>query len=113
MARTSRKAIATTNDAPKQLIACHDTIVCMGARDIQKWCVREGDEKGPLIAVMLTKDVAHALAACPEVAAALTDCLALIEDMSRFIGVMALKDYALFNEAPIKARSALRKARGK
>jgi hypothetical protein len=97
----------------KALVACHDTVVCTGAKQIQKWCVRQGDAKGPLVAVMLTKEVAHYLAASPEMALALRDCLKLIEDMSRFIGVMALKDYALFNEAPIKARAALAKAAGK
>lgn len=96
--------------AQPKWVACHDTLVCTGAAKIQKWCVREGDAKGPLVAVMLTKDVAHALAAAPELLAVLPRCLALIEDMSRFVGGMALKDYALFNEAPIEARRALRKA---
>lgn len=95
------------------LIACHDTLVCAGAQNIQKWCVRAGDKKGPLIAVMLTKEVAHALAAAPEALEALRNCIALIDDMSRFIGVMSLKDYALFNDAPIKARRALAKAEPK
>lgn len=34
----------------------------------------------------------------------------LIEDMSRFVGQMTLKDYALFNEAPIDAAKALAEA---
>jgi len=93
-------------------VACRDTLVCSGAAQTQKWCVREGNDKGPLVAVMLTKDVAHALAAAPEMATALTACLSLIDDMSRFTGVMSLKNYALFNEAPIKARAALAKVRG-
>jgi hypothetical protein len=38
---------------------------------------------------------------------ALTSCLALIDDMSRFVGQMSLRDYALFNEAPMLARAAL------
>lgn len=46
--------------------AHHDMLVCAGAKQIQKWCVREGGEKGPLIAVMLTSEVAHLLAAGPE-----------------------------------------------
>jgi hypothetical protein len=58
--------------APKW-IACHDTLVCMGASQLQKWCVREGDEKGPLVAVMLTKDVAHILAAGPDLLIALSE----------------------------------------
>lgn len=94
-------------------IACRDAIVCVGAKQTQKWCVRAGDAKGPLVAVMLTKEVAHVLAAAPEMSAALADCITLIEDMSRFIGSMALKDYALFNEAPIRGRAALRKANSK
>lgn len=57
----------------KPLIACHDTLVCAGAKQFQKWCVREGDEKGPLVAVMLTKDVAYALAAAPDMIAALVE----------------------------------------
>ncbi len=39
---------------------------------------------------------------------ALQDCLKLIEDMSRFVGNMALRDYKLFNDAPIKAQSAIK-----
>lgn len=46
-------------------VACHDTLVCAGAKQIQKWCVREGNDKGPLVAVTLTKEVAFALAAAP------------------------------------------------
>jgi len=42
---------------------------------IQKWCVREGDERGPLIAVMLTKEVAHLLAAAPQMLAVLIEAL--------------------------------------
>lgn len=60
-------------------IACHDTIVCFGASRLQKWCVRVGDAKGPLVAVMLTKEVALALAAAPDVLAALKmarECIA-------------------------------------
>lgn len=103
-------AKAKSKSKPKW-VACHDTLVCFGAKQIQKWCVRVGNDKGELVAVMLTKEVAHALAAAPEILAALPRCLALIEDMSRFIGVMSLKDYALFNEAPIEGRAALAKAR--
>jgi hypothetical protein len=44
--------------------------------------------------------------------AALEACLELIDDMSRFAGSMALEDYKLFNEAPLKARAALRLAEG-
>ena len=43
---------------------------------------------------------------------ALASCLSLIDDMSRFVGSMSLQDYALFNEAPMKARAALRASNG-
>ena len=43
-----------------------------------------------------------------ELEAALRDCLALIDDMTRFVGGMALKDYRLLVEAPINARRLLR-----
>lgn len=36
----------------------------------------------------------------------------LINDMMRFVGSMALQDYALLNEAPIKADAAIAKANG-
>ena len=39
--------------------------------------------------------------------AALEDCLRLIDDMSRFIGQMSLRDYALFNDAPISGGQAI------
>lgn len=52
-------------------VACHDTLVCSGAKQNQKWCVREGNKKGPLIAVMLTKEIAHLLVAAPDMLAAL------------------------------------------
>lgn len=51
--------------------ACHDAVVCAGAKRMQKWCVREGHNKGPLVAVMLTREVAHALAAAPQLLEAL------------------------------------------
>jgi hypothetical protein len=41
---------------------------------------------------------------------ALKECLALIKDLSRGVGKMALQDYQRFNEAPIAARRALKKA---
>lgn len=39
---------------------------------------------------------------------ALEKCIALIDDMSRFVGQMSLRDYQLFNEAPLAARKALK-----
>jgi hypothetical protein len=36
----------------------------------------------------------------------------LIEDMSRSVGKMALRDYALFDDAPIALRKAVDKAFG-
>jgi len=50
--------------------------------------------------------------AAPEMYEACEAALTLIEDMSRFVGKMALKNYALFNEAPIALHRALAKARG-
>lgn len=58
--------VAPSGHSGSEWVACHDTLVCFGAKQIQKWCVREGSDRGRLIAVMLTKDVAHMLAAAPE-----------------------------------------------
>lgn len=68
---TQEAKIAATGQGNPQWVACHDTLVCYGAKQNQKWCVRVGDERGPLIAVMLTKDVAHMLAAAPDLVKAL------------------------------------------
>jgi hypothetical protein len=51
------------------------------------------------------------IAAAPDLYEACAMQQRLIDDMARFVGQMALQDYALFNEAPIKARAALAKAR--
>lgn len=56
---------------------------------------------------------AHLFTAAPELRDALAQCLSLIDDMSRFVGQMALRDYLLLNEAPINARTALAKAEGR
>ena len=37
----------------------------------------------------------------------LKDCLELIEDMTRFVGVMALQDYQLLNEVPINLKKLI------
>lgn len=50
------------------------------------------------------------IAASPDLLEAAQEAEKLIEDMARFVGQMALKDYALFNEAPIKLRAAIAKA---
>jgi hypothetical protein len=50
--------------------------------------------------------------AAPDLLEAAEAAEKLIDDMSRFVGQMALKDYALFNEAPILLRGAIAKARG-
>lgn len=42
-----------------------------------------------------------------ELTIAARKALALIDDMSRFVGLMALKDYRLFNEAPAALRRLL------
>ena len=55
---------------------------------------------------------ARLMAAAPDLLAACQAQLRLIEDMSRFIGQMALRDYALFNEAPILAEAAIARATG-
>jgi len=63
---TQAPTAAPSGHSGAEWVACHDTRVCTGAKSIQKWCVREGSDRGPLIAVMLTKDVAHMLAAAPQ-----------------------------------------------
>ncbi len=56
------------------------------------------------------RENAFLTAAAPELFAA---CLAqqeLIRDMARFVAAMPLRDYALFNDAPILALNAIAKA---
>jgi hypothetical protein len=95
-------------------VACHDTLVCAGAKQIQKWCVRENDEKGPLVAVMLTKEVAHALAAAPELIAAAARAERLFnEALPKFNWGKSALDanaIALLNEVPGEVHRALNKA---
>lgn len=55
---------------------------------------------------------AHLIAASPELLEAAEKSLALIEDMARFVGLMALSDYGNFNVAPIQLSAAIAKARG-
>lgn len=43
--------------------------------------------------------------ALPDAPVVVGDCLRLIEDMSRSVGNIALNDYQLLNEAPIRARA--------
>lgn len=50
---------------------------------------------------------AHLLAASWAMREALIDCQRLIGHMMPYVGKMALPDYALLNEAPIKAKAAL------
>lgn len=106
-----------TKTATLQWFACHDTLVCSGAKKIQKWCVREGSDKGPLVAVMLTKDVAFALAATQEMKAALARAERLFKEaLPKFDwGKSALDDnaIALLNEVPGEVVKALAKAEGK
>jgi hypothetical protein len=103
-----------TMPKPIKWIACHDTLVCAGAKQIQKWCVREGSEKGPLVAVMLTKDVAHALAAAPDMIAALARAERLFKEaLPKFNwGKSALDANAieLLNEVPGEVSRAIAKA---
>lgn len=56
---------------------------------------------------------ARLIAAAPDGLDAARMALALIEDMSRFVGQMSLRDYALFNEAPIALRRFIAKAEGR
>lgn len=109
----TNESARTTGSAPKW-IAGHDTLVCAGAKRIQKWCVREGHARGPLIAVMLTKDVARALAAAPEMIAALTRAESLFrEALPKFDWGKSALDanaIALLNEVPGEVRAAIIKA---
>lgn len=59
------------------------------------------------------KPYAELIAAAPDLLEACKYLLALVDDMSRFVGQMALHDYALFNEAPIRAVEAINKAEGR
>lgn len=97
-------------------IACRDTLVCAGAKSIQKWCVREVNEKGPLVAVMLTRDVAHALAAMPEAFAALGRAEQLFKEaLPKFDWGKSALDanaIALLNEVPGEVHAAIAKATG-
>lgn len=52
-------------------VVCHDAFVSANGNEIQKWCVRAGDERGPLVAVLLTEDVARLIAAAPDMLGAL------------------------------------------
>lgn len=60
----------------------------------------------------MKKENASLIAAAPELLEACEMQQRLIDDMLRFVGQMALQDYALLNEAPIKARAAIAKAKG-
>lgn len=51
------------------------------------------------------------ISAAPDLLTAAKQALALIDDMARFAGGMALKDYAALNEAPLALRAAIRKAK--
>jgi len=82
-------------------------------RGTEHWIMADGQPVGA--ADRRNKDwVANAdlMAAASELYEACQMQQRLIDDMARFVGKMALQDYALFNEAPIKARAALAKAIG-
>lgn len=95
-------------------IACKDMIVCRGAKQAQKWCVRENDEKGSLVAVMLDRKTAHYLAAMPEAYQALLLGERLVKEaLPKFNwGASALDANAigLLNEFPGAIRAAMKKA---
>jgi len=42
-----------------------------------------------------------------QIVTALRDCVTLIDDMGRFVGQMALKNYGLFNTAQTDANRAI------
>lgn len=69
----------------------------------EKWAYERFNQIG--------KERSAQLKALGELLAAGEMALALVEDMSRFAGLMALRDYALFNDAPIALRQAIDKAK--
>jgi hypothetical protein len=99
-----------SNHTPTPWIACHDTLVCMGAKQIQKWCVREGDKNGPLIAVMLTKEVAHLLAASREMRDSLLIWKEFFDSMPKGQFARISCDIGLMNDGFITMKSSLAKA---
>ena len=60
-----------------------------------------------------TELVVTAVNAYDPLVEALSMCLDLIDEMSPFVKDMSLQDYGAFNEAPLKARDALRLAKAK
>jgi hypothetical protein len=83
-----------------------------------KWrCTRFGVRGEWEIAVIDTDgedDGANArlITAAPELLDAAEKAIALIDDMARFVGQMALRDYGNFDAAPTALRHAIAKARG-
>jgi len=74
------------------------------------WCSRcsDGDACAVLtIPSLITAEVAR-VRRLEAVVEAAPELLALVDDMGRFVGGMALQDYARFNEAPMKMRAALK-----
>jgi len=67
------------------------------------------DEYGKQVAELLPLEVAALVAAAPDLKEACELQERLITDMSRNLPNMVLQDYALLNEAPLKAAEALRK----
>lgn len=55
---------------------------------------------------------ARLIGAAPKLYDACEKAQRLIEDMARFVGQMALQDYANFNEAPMALAAALAEVRG-
>lgn len=89
------------------------------ARAIHRWCIAKengysvasAEPVGPWVTPEEADANARLIAAAPDLLDALQDAKRLIEDMARFVGQMALEDYALLNETPIKIDAALRRAR--
>lgn len=61
----------------------------------------------PCVAPEVMPKNARLIAEAPAMYEALGKCLTLMDQMSAYIGVMALPDYALFNDAPMEARAIL------
>lgn len=111
MTKPAKVEIQELETPEKNWVACHDALVCMGAKQIQKWCVRERDENGALIAVMLTKEVAHILAAAPQALAACNLWQSFFDEMPKGQFGKISCDIGLMNDAFIENRKALRKVR--
>lgn len=108
-----------------KLKACHHPYPHPGM-----WIVKSSDDPNLILRSVqktaLTREVSRRLVDCwnacegiedpvkaiPALIEACQMAQKLIEDMIRFVGQMALQDYALLNETPIKLNQALSEAKG-